>query len=279
MEVDRVDGRTPYQLRPLACSRNLLNRAHGSARWSQGDTIVLAAVYGPKSGNKKNENPEKASIEVVWKPKTGQIGKAEREYEMILRRKLQAFSYLVFPNSAQSVLSEESKQAEGEPMEHGIITSVTRRAMSGIMMLLSWLLTFLFSQTPNFAHTSELMHPSCGAFGGNRGMRPVPPEKGVFPLDHMHECGITYSNYSPAYQLEKKEYISCLKTLGFQSEICRRFSKKYLECRMENSHYPHHVRKSKRKKEIKVKDLQSLAKIHNPNINKLKPQISKFHHY
>ncbi|KAI3908128.1 hypothetical protein MKW92_007956 [Papaver armeniacum] len=257
MEVDRVDGRTPYQLRPLACSRNLLNRAHGSAR----DTIVLAAVYGPKAGTKKNENPEKASIEVVWKPKTGQIGKAEREYEMILRRtllsichltinpntttsgyfsqllpcavnaacaalvdagiplkhlavsiccgvseagslvldpskaeeqKLQAFSYLVFPNSAQSLLSEESKQAEGEPMEHGIITSVTHGAMSG------------------------------GAFGGNRGMRPVPPEKGVFPLDHMHEC-----------DLEKKEYISFLKTSGFQSEICRRFSKKDLECRME----------------------------------------------
>jgi hypothetical protein len=27
-----------------------------------------------------------------------------------------------------------------------------------------------------------------GAFGGNRGVSPVPPEKGVFPLDHMHLC-------------------------------------------------------------------------------------------
>ncbi|OVA08572.1 CHCH [Macleaya cordata] len=63
-----------------------------------------------------------------------------------------------------------------------------------------------------------------GAFGGNRGARPVPPEKGVFPLDHMHEC-----------DLEKKEYISCLKSSGYQSEICRRFSKKYLECRMERN--------------------------------------------
>ena len=35
---------------------------------------MLAAVYGPKAGTKKNENPEKASIEVIWKPKTGQIG-------------------------------------------------------------------------------------------------------------------------------------------------------------------------------------------------------------
>ncbi|KAL4286705.1 hypothetical protein AHAS_Ahas19G0112900 [Arachis hypogaea] len=40
-----------------------------------------------------------------------------------------------------------------------------------------------------------------GAFGGNRGLCPVPPEKGIFPLDHMHLC-----------DLEKKEYLGCLKT-------------------------------------------------------------------
>lgn len=39
-----------------------------------GDTKVLAAVYGPKAGTRKNENPEKACIEVIWKPKTGQSG-------------------------------------------------------------------------------------------------------------------------------------------------------------------------------------------------------------
>lgn len=204
MEVDRVDGRTPNQLRPLACSRNLLHRAHGSARWSQGDTIVLAAVYGPKAGTRKGENPEKASIEVLWKPKTGQIGKQEREYEMVLRRtlqsvcllnihpntttsvivqvigddgallpcainascaalvdagiplkhlavaiccgltvsgsvildptlveeqNLQAFAYLAFPNAPVSVLPRSSDN-EAEPIEHGIITSVTHGAMS-----------------------------------------------------------------------------------------------------------------------------------------------------
>ncbi|KAF8400863.1 hypothetical protein HHK36_014166 [Tetracentron sinense] len=60
------------------------------------------------------------------------------------------------------------------------------------------------------------------AFGGNRGLRPLPPEKGVFPLDHMHEC-----------DSDKKKYITCLKSSGYQSERCRRFSKKYCECRME----------------------------------------------
>ncbi|PON46916.1 CHCH- LETM1-like protein [Parasponia andersonii] len=63
-----------------------------------------------------------------------------------------------------------------------------------------------------------------GAFGGNRGLRPVPPEKGVFPLDHMHLC-----------DLEKKEYLSCLKSFGHQSDKCRSFSKKYLQCRMEKN--------------------------------------------
>lgn len=28
------------------------------------------------------------------------------------------------------------------------------------------------------------------ALGGNRGARPVTPEKGVFPLDHMHLCDL-----------------------------------------------------------------------------------------
>lgn len=204
MEVDRADHRTPNQLRPLTCSRNVLIRAHGSARWSQGDTIVLAAVYGPKAGTKKNENPEKASIEVIWKPKTGQMGKEEKECEMILRRtiqsiclltvnpntttsiilqvvnddgallpcainaatvalvdagiplkhlavaiscglqesgsvfldptkleeqNMQAFAYLVFPNSACSILQEASSQGEGENTEHALITTVTHGVM------------------------------------------------------------------------------------------------------------------------------------------------------
>ncbi|KAL2901385.1 Cytochrome c oxidase assembly protein COX19 [Bienertia sinuspersici] len=61
-----------------------------------------------------------------------------------------------------------------------------------------------------------------GAFGGIEGARPVPPEKGVFPLDHEHEC-----------ELEKKDYLECLKTFGHQLETCREFSKKYLHYRME----------------------------------------------
>ncbi|KAL9315028.1 hypothetical protein ACSQ67_016029 [Phaseolus vulgaris] len=168
MEIDRPDGRSANQLRPLACSCSVLHRAHGSSSWAQGETKVLAAVYGPKAGTKKNENPEKASIEIIWKPKSGQIGKVEKEYEMILKKtfesicirtiypnttttvivqasfvlsirnvvlhddgaKLKAFANLVFPNAIVSVLPDRSLKVGTEPMAHGIMTSVTQGAMS-----------------------------------------------------------------------------------------------------------------------------------------------------
>lgn len=63
-----------------------------------------------------------------------------------------------------------------------------------------------------------------GAFGGNRGLTPVPPEKGVFPLDHLHECDEAM-----------KTYMKCLKENSYGSEMCRELSKFYLECRMERN--------------------------------------------
>ncbi|CAH2065238.1 unnamed protein product [Thlaspi arvense] len=45
-------------------------------------------------------------------------------------KKMKAFAYLVFPNTPLSVLPEGSSAVEGEPVEHGIITSVTSGVMS-----------------------------------------------------------------------------------------------------------------------------------------------------
>ncbi|CAF2139131.1 unnamed protein product [Brassica napus] len=58
-------------------------------------------------------------------------------------------------------------------------------------------------------------------FGGNRGFRRIPQEKGIFPLDHFHEC-----------DSEKKLYLGCIKVSAHKSEQCRHLSKKYLQCRM-----------------------------------------------
>ena len=46
------------------CERGVLYRADGSARWVQGGTSVLAAVFGPQSTAVRKEDPEKAVVEV-----------------------------------------------------------------------------------------------------------------------------------------------------------------------------------------------------------------------
>lgn len=53
------------------CERGLLQRADGSARWSQDKTSVLAAVYGPRSTFGRKEDSERAVVEVIFKPHAG----------------------------------------------------------------------------------------------------------------------------------------------------------------------------------------------------------------
>ncbi|XP_044495972.1 exosome complex exonuclease RRP46 homolog [Mangifera indica] len=47
------------------------------------------------------------------------------DHTKLEEQKMKAFAYLVFPNSVLSVLRKGLSLVEDEPMEHGIITSVT----------------------------------------------------------------------------------------------------------------------------------------------------------
>eukprot|EP00899_Mesostigma_viride_P026350 jgi/Mesvir1/68/Mv13672-RA.1 len=62
------------------------------------------------------------------------------------------------------------------------------------------------------------------AFGAGRAAAPIPPEKGVFPLDHFGEC-----------KKEMYEYMKCLNAHNQDASRCRPESKRYLECRMEKN--------------------------------------------
>lgn len=44
----RLDGRRPEELRAIKCKLGIFNKADGSAYFEQGNTKVLATVYGPK---------------------------------------------------------------------------------------------------------------------------------------------------------------------------------------------------------------------------------------
>ncbi|XP_055105960.1 exosome complex component RRP46 isoform X1 [Symphalangus syndactylus] len=56
-------------LRHFACEQNLLSRPDGSASFLQGDTSVLAGVYGPAEVKVSKEIFNKATLEVILRPK------------------------------------------------------------------------------------------------------------------------------------------------------------------------------------------------------------------
>ncbi|KAJ2289608.1 Cytochrome c oxidase assembly protein cox19, partial [Coemansia sp. RSA 2706] len=53
-------------------------------------------------------------------------------------------------------------------------------------------------------------------------VKPTPPDRGSFPLDHGGEC-----------KHAMVQYLTCLESCRGSNERCRKLSKKYLECRMQ----------------------------------------------
>ncbi|XP_035697891.1 exosome complex component RRP46-like [Branchiostoma floridae] len=76
---------TSALLRSFECEQNLLSRPDGSANVRQGDTSVLAAVYGPGEVKMSEEIIDKATLKVIFKPKIGLPGCAEKLQERLLR--------------------------------------------------------------------------------------------------------------------------------------------------------------------------------------------------
>lgn len=90
LTTTRRDGRKANQIRPLAAEQGILNRADGSARFVQGNTSVLAAVYGPAPAKSaRMERADGATVDVNFKPESGVPTPADAEREALLRRSLE----------------------------------------------------------------------------------------------------------------------------------------------------------------------------------------------
>jgi len=62
-EFKRPDGRKPDELRPMQAKVGVVPNADGSALFSFGDTIAIAAVYGPKKMHPQHQqDPEKGTL-------------------------------------------------------------------------------------------------------------------------------------------------------------------------------------------------------------------------
>ncbi|CAG9465793.1 unnamed protein product [Pedinophyceae sp. YPF-701] len=81
----RADGRSDRQIRSMVCERGVLERADGSARWTQGGTSVLAAVHGPLVRGGPREDPERMTVEVTILPRSGLPTSRDRHNETVVR--------------------------------------------------------------------------------------------------------------------------------------------------------------------------------------------------
>lgn len=72
-------------LRPMTCETGHLSRPDGSTTMFQGDTCVMTAVYGPGEVRMNKEQLDRATVDVVYKPKSGLPGCADKSREKIIR--------------------------------------------------------------------------------------------------------------------------------------------------------------------------------------------------
>ena len=68
----RQDGRLSHQMRAPTLEEGLLHRADGSCRLSMGNTMALAAVFGPAVGRSRGfDRPDALTIEIVLDRNSG----------------------------------------------------------------------------------------------------------------------------------------------------------------------------------------------------------------
>ncbi|XP_068106743.1 exosome complex component RRP46 [Hyperolius riggenbachi] len=77
-------------LREIGCEQSLLSRPDGSATFMQGDTSVLAGVYGPAEIKFSREIYDKSTIEVILRPKVGLPAIQEKNQEQLIRATCEA---------------------------------------------------------------------------------------------------------------------------------------------------------------------------------------------
>lgn len=95
---------------PIRCQVSLLSRPDGSSLFCNGDTSVMAAVYGPAEVKISKEQMDKATVEVVYKPKIGMPGCADRAQERDICQVCESIILTALhPRSSISVIIQELK--------------------------------------------------------------------------------------------------------------------------------------------------------------------------
>lgn len=114
MNQSEMETTSTGRLRKLAAKFSNLSRPDGSAILAQGETVVQAGVYGPVEVKQMRENPEKATVEVFFRSKSGQQSCSDRMSEKVIRNTLEtAMLTALHPRSCISLTCQEFHNSGG----------------------------------------------------------------------------------------------------------------------------------------------------------------------
>ncbi|KAN0014764.1 hypothetical protein ACTFIU_001082 [Dictyostelium citrinum] len=102
----RYDGRNENKLRAIESEQALLNKADGSAKFSQDKSTVLAAVYGPIEVNSaRKEKILKSYVEVTFTPALGNTNFIDKEKEQLVKNAVESMILTtLYPRTQISVI-------------------------------------------------------------------------------------------------------------------------------------------------------------------------------
>jgi exosome complex component RRP46 len=101
-------------LAPMSCVLGSLSQADGSALFHHANTSIMAAAYGPVEVKMAKELADRATVEIVCKPKTGLSNCADKFRERHINNLLQATVLVkLHPRSSIAVILQELENQGG----------------------------------------------------------------------------------------------------------------------------------------------------------------------
>jgi len=129
-------------IRALKCEQSVLSRADGSVILSQGNTVVMASVYGPLEAKIQKELSDRMYIDLNFKPKTGMPGVAERGKEKLIKTTCnQIITTHLHPRTAVNITIQEMQDG-------GAVTNFSKKYSVWISSSISFIFVFDFRYWP-----------------------------------------------------------------------------------------------------------------------------------
>ncbi|KAJ3637422.1 hypothetical protein MTP99_000882 [Tenebrio molitor] len=117
-----------------SCRLHLLSRPDGSVLFSEGETTVMAGIYGPVESKGSKALVEKSCVEAHFRPKSGLPGVKDRLHESVIRNVCEAaIAVSLYPRTSVVVVIQEM-QNNGQLISCALNAACLAALDSGIDM-------------------------------------------------------------------------------------------------------------------------------------------------